>query len=100
MSELLRRPTSLLLHDVEVEGARTSVLVRAGRVVAVSPGMAPSGVDAVDGRGGALLPGLNDHHVHLLATAAAATSVDCGPPAVRDRRQLARALAGGVRGVG
>ena len=48
--------------------------------------------ERVDGRGGALIPGLHDHHIHLLATAAAMTSVDVGPPAVRDAASLAGAL--------
>ncbi|MCU1600920.1 MAG: nfdA 3 [Frankiales bacterium] len=34
------------------------------------------GEDVVDGLGGALLPGLHDHHLHLLAVAAADSSVD------------------------
>ena len=39
----------------------------------VGPGLAPPGeVEVVDGGGGALLPGLHDHHVHLLAMAARA----------------------------
>ena len=49
----------------------------------------------------------HDHHVHLFAMAAALASAQCGPPAVRDRAGLARALAqqtldarGWVRGVG
>ena len=32
----------------------------------------------VDAAGGALLPGLHDHHVHLMAMAAARDSVDVG----------------------
>jgi predicted amidohydrolase YtcJ len=51
--------------------------------------------------------GVHDHHIHLFATAAALSSVRCGPPQVRDRAGLARALAaarpdarGWVRGVG
>ncbi len=31
----------------------------------------------IDAKGGALLPGLHDHHIHLLATAAARRSLDC-----------------------
>ena len=68
----------------------------------------------MDAAGGALLPGLHDHHVHLFAMAAAQTSVECGPPAVRDAGDLAAALgsaradtridraphAGWIRGVG
>jgi len=61
----------------------------------------------IDARGGALLPGLVDHHIHLLALAASEASVRAGPPAVRDGRALAAALGkaepgrgGWVRGVG
>src|SRR5438105_1052736 len=46
----------------------------------------------VDGHGGALLPGLHDHHIHLLALAAARRSIDCGPPAVCDAAALTHAL--------
>lgn len=48
-------------------------------------------------RGGALLPGLHDHHIHLGAAAEAARGVACGPPAVRDERQLATALREAAR---
>jgi predicted amidohydrolase YtcJ len=51
--------------------------------------------------------GRHDHHVHLFAAAAALASAACGPPEVRDRAALARALGeapvdarGWVRGVG
>ena len=47
-----------------------------------------------DAGGGALLPGLHDHHLHLFALAAAQASIRCGPPEVRDAAELARALAG------
>lgn len=52
-----------------------------------------------------ILPGLIDHHIHLLATAAARSSVKCGPPNVRNQDELREALrtAAGefwVRGVG
>ncbi len=39
-----------------------------------------------------LLPGLHDHHIHLLALAAAHGSVVCGPPVVHGREELAAAL--------
>ncbi len=102
MAELLRRPPALLLRDVEVEGTRVDVRVQAGVVVEVGRALDPGTAGVVQGRGGALLPGLHDHHVHLLASAAAAGSVLCGPPAVTDRGGLARALrgTGPVRGVG
>lgn len=45
--------------------------------------------DDIDAAGGALLPGLHDHHVHLRAMAAGLTSVDVGPGV-----DLAAALSG------
>jgi Amidohydrolase family len=54
-------------------------------------GPGPSG-EVLDARGGMLIPGLHDHHIHLLALAAAAGSAACGPPAIRDAAALASAL--------
>lgn len=61
----------------------------------------------IEARGGALFPGLHDHHIHLFAAAAALRSIHCGPPHVRDAAQWAFAIAaahpgadGWVRGVG
>lgn len=79
-----------------------------GRVVAVAPALERRRGEAVyDCRGGAVLPGLCDHHVHLHALAAWRASVRCGPPEVTDRAGLAAALAaavpdehGWIRGVG
>src|SRR5215470_4478406 len=97
----------LLIRDAEVAGVRCDVRLAAGRVAALGAGLAPaSGERVLEARGGALLPGLHDHHLHLLAWAAALGSVRCGPPEVRDEPALAAALraaarAGGfVRGVG
>jgi predicted amidohydrolase YtcJ len=46
----------------------------------------------VDADGGAVLPGLHDHHLHLRAMAAALDSLSVGPPQVRTEGQLAKAL--------
>ena len=59
----------------------------------------------MDARGGALLPGLNDHHIHLFALAAARRSVKCGPPEVTTFAELQTALEAApgedwIRGVG
>lgn len=68
----------MLLRDVEVEGARTDVRVSSGTVVAMGTGLRRAADEAeLEGRGGALLPGLHDHHIHLHAAAAARASVDC-----------------------
>ena len=98
----------MLIARAEIDGvAPLDVRLEAGRITALGRGLARSGAEPVlDASGGALLPGLHDHHLHLLALAAAASSLRCGPPALRDADALARALAraptsgGWVRGVG
>lgn len=81
------------LADVEVDGERVDVTLRGDRVVAVAVTGGPIGGDqVVDGEGVALLPGLHDHHLHLLALAAARRSVDLDPRAVRGVDGLVRAL--------
>ena len=85
--------TSILLRDVEVDGQRVDVLMAHGKVVEIAERIRPTGVDeVVDGRGGALLPGLHDHHIHLLALAAARASVPVGPPVVTSWDQMWAAL--------
>ncbi|HEX4981853.1 MAG TPA: amidohydrolase family protein, partial [Ilumatobacteraceae bacterium] len=82
----------LLITDVEVEGSIGDVAVERGIVTAIGRGAPVTATERVDARGGALIPGLHDHHIHLMATAAAITSVDAGPPKVRDVAALAAAL--------
>lgn len=69
------------LVGAEVDGARTDVRIVAGRVAAVGPGVGRAGDRSVDAAGGALLPGLHDHHLHLLAMGAALRSLDLGTDA-------------------
>jgi predicted amidohydrolase YtcJ len=87
----------MLITDVEVEGhGRVDVRLGGGRVVGI--GRRRAGRGDVDGRGGALLVGLHDHHVHLAALAAEAASVRVGPGEVRDREGLVAALRRGAPG--
>jgi len=65
------------------------------------------GEDVLDARGGTVIPGLHDHHVHLRSAAAALASVKVGPGEVRHRDGLRRVLAraevgedGWIRAVG
>lgn len=83
-----------LLRDVEVEGDRVHVELVDGRVARVGPVLEPTTApdEVVEGGGGALLPGLHDHHLHLLALAAERSSVRCGPPWVRSAGALAVVL--------
>lgn len=95
----------MLIRRAEVEGQVRDVRIADGRIEAIAEHLAPrAGEAAIDAAGGALLPGLHDHHIHLLALAAALESVACGPPVILDRAALAsalRAAAGDfLRGVG
>ena len=88
----------MLIRRAEVEGQLRDVRIADGRIEAIGERLAPrAGEAAIDAEGGALLPGLHDHHVHLLALAAALESVACGPPVVSDRAALASALRAAVR---
>jgi predicted amidohydrolase YtcJ len=82
----------LLLTDVEVDGRSVSVAVAEGRIVPVTDRHDLASAVELEGHGGALLPGLHDHHVHLLATAAAATSVDVSDLGARQGAALAGRL--------
>ncbi|MFJ8019373.1 amidohydrolase family protein [Streptomyces sp. NPDC096311] len=75
----------------------TSAGGRIAAVTAVGTLRARRGDQEVDGHGGALLPGLADRHLHLLAMAAARASVNCGPPEVNSPRALSHALRGMAR---
>ena len=51
-----------------------------------------SRTEIIDCRGYTLIPGLNDAHCHLLATAAALTGLDCRPPAILSIAALQQAI--------
>lgn len=77
-------------------------------IVTLAPDLAPEPGEVVfDAGGGAVLPGLHDHHLHLLAYAAGIGSVQCGPPRLDCAQALAETLAkqaahseGWIRGIG
>ncbi|MFD0364665.1 amidohydrolase family protein [Nocardia sp. GCM10030253] len=87
--------------DVRWDGAR---IVECGTALRPLPGE-----DDIDVRGGWLLPGLHDHHIHLRALAARADSASLGPERITDlggllaelRRLDAEQPAGRwIRGIG
>ena len=97
----------LLIRDTQIDGVGgLDVRCRDGRIKEIGKGLlASDGEATIDAHGGAMLPGLHDHHLHLFALAAARRSVECGPPAVTSAGALKSALenAGGegwIRGVG
>lgn len=69
--------TRWLLRDVTIGGERRDCRLAGGAIVELAPSLWPAPDEQViDGNGGALLPGLADHHLHLMALAAARRSVD------------------------
>ncbi len=101
----------MLIVNAEVDGRPAlAIRVRGRRIVAVDAGLRAEPHEVVlDASGGAVLPGLHDHHVHLRSAAAAAASVALDPATIRAQggfevalRSAATALADGawLRGIG
>ncbi|WP_303762052.1 amidohydrolase family protein [Sphingobium yanoikuyae] len=95
----------MLIRDAELWGVgRADLRITGGRIAAISVLAPLPGESVIEARGGALLPGLHDHHIHLAAYAVARASLPCGPPAVTSEADLAAALArpgeGWLRGIG
>lgn len=85
----------MLITDVQLAGSRALVDVRCaqGLISEVGSLLPRSSAEQIlRGFGAALLPGLHDHHIHLLALAAQCNSVQCGPPHVLNFAQLAQVL--------
>ncbi len=97
----------LIQHATRLDGAVLDIRVGA-QIDQVGEHLEPRpGEEVLNARGGTVLPGLHDHHVHLYSAAAAETSVRVGPPQVRNRDDLTNVLAtaepgddGWIRAVG
>lgn len=87
-----------LLRDVRVSGKRIEQIEASLKPIDDEP--------VLDAEGCALIPGLHDHHLHIVALAAAMQSLPCGPPHLNGSESLESALravgteAGWLRGVG
>ena len=95
---------TLVLRNVRPwGGAAVDIALADGRIAAMG-GNLPRGAAEIDGRGDVLLPGLHDHHLHILATAARRHSVDLtglvDAAAVRQALIAGRRYGGWVRAVG
>jgi predicted amidohydrolase YtcJ len=96
----------VLIRDAEIWGHGVAdVRIITGAIAQIGTLTPRSGEPLIMARGGALLPGLHDHHIHLAALAAQRASVACGPPAVYGSHDLERAMRdapgdGWIRGVG
>ena len=104
--------TNLLVVGADLHGHSNvvDVRVRGGHIAEIGVALRPTTAERVlPAHGGALVPGLHDHHLHLLSLAAALESVPCGPPdtntlaelAARLQQAAATAPTGGwLRGIG
>src|ERR1700735_198873 len=86
-----------LLRDVMIGGVQLCCRLRDGRIAEIGAGLQPLEAEqTLDGRGGALIPGLADHHLHLRAAAAALRSVDLHGDGIDDAGPDLAAAAGGT----
>ncbi len=77
--------TDLVMREVVVDGRLVDVRTSGGEIAEIDRRLpARPGDEEIDGRRGAVIPGLHDHHIHLVALAATAISPVVGPPAVHD----------------
>ncbi len=95
----------MLIRNAEIwQYGLADVRITRRRIAAIGELTPIEGEGALDARGGALLPGLHDHHIHMAALAAKRASIMCGPPDVTDEMALAQVLAqpgaGWLRGIG
>ena len=82
-------------------GHCVALRIEGEHIVERAPGLRPrAGEEVFNAAAAAVLPGLHDHHSHLLAYAAALESVACGPPQLSDAVALFNALAKEGAGTG
>lgn len=82
----------MLITNADLGGVRVDVRFDR-KILEVKADIQPLDAEQViDARGGALLPGLHDHHMHFLATAVWASSVDCGAVNLTAKADLALLL--------
>ncbi|MGU3654825.1 amidohydrolase family protein [Mycolicibacterium sp. A43C] len=89
----------MLIRQAHLLDGRIADIRTGAAITQVAAGLAPApGEQVIDAAGGAVIPGLHDHHMHIYSAAAAADSVRVGTAEVQDRTDLARVLA--AAGVG
>ena len=83
----------MLIRNVEINRDLQAVRLAKGKILAMGTDLYPrEGEEIYDGQGGALIPALHDHHIHLNATAAAWNSVRLDTSGVQDRAGFIRTL--------
>ena len=103
-SLLIENPASENLFDVVMDSTGILEIAISGQSL-----QAQDSDLAIDAEGAALIPGLHDHHIHLLALKASLDSIKLGPPEVETLSQFKDAVykaaqanpsADWIRGVG
>ena len=89
--------TNILLKDTELMDSHcrtyfADVRLKGNQIVEVGEIEPNYDEIVINARRSLLIPGLNDHHTHLLSYAASLDSVVCGPPSVSNQEQLIDAL--------
>jgi predicted amidohydrolase YtcJ len=96
VTDLAAPVTTVVGAEVPGTGGPLDVRIEGDRIAAVGPDLPRRGTRVVDAAGAALLPGLHDHHLHLLAMAAADRSLDvAGAPGPGGFDAALRAAAAG-----
>jgi predicted amidohydrolase YtcJ len=80
----------LIVANAEIAERRADVRIEGGRIAEI--GQRLRGGLVLDAKGGALIPGLHDHHIHLLALAASLRSVTVSPESVKGMAGLKATL--------
>ena len=75
-----------------LDGCTFDVRLTGGLISAIGQLLPTPGETVLSARGGLLLPGLHDHHIHFRAFARSLESINCGPPAVNTAADLAAQL--------
>jgi predicted amidohydrolase YtcJ len=88
----------LIRHATLLDGTVTDIRVDA-QIDEIGDGLvAQKGEGVLYAGGGAVLPGLHDHHVHLRSAASALDSFFVGPPGVSTKAQLTQLLSNATPG--
>lgn len=83
----------MLIKNAELAGSTiTDVRIDEDRITALGQLCKRPDEPVLEAHGRALIPGLNDHHIHFLGFAASLASLNCGPDCFQTREQLGEAL--------
>lgn len=87
----------LICNGTSMNAERFDLRVVDGTIAEMSGELQPyQGEEIIDANGGAVLPALHDHHIHLLALAAGLDSFDCAE--YTNEAALVRGLRAAIRG--